>query len=65
MSDAASMPTARIAVELDRLSQEVSATKHVLEDDGARNQEEMVRRLRHIAVRATRIAAMVENATLV
>lgn len=47
----------RIAIELDRLGQEVSATRRVLDDGGPDCREEMVRRLEHIATRASQIAA--------
>jgi hypothetical protein len=47
----------RIAIELDRLGQEVIVARQVLDDGGANCQEEMVRRLKHIATRANRIAA--------
>jgi hypothetical protein len=53
----------RIAIELDRLAQEISAVRHVLDDSGPNCREETVHRLGHIAIRATRIAAMVDNAT--
>lgn len=64
MGDARSDTMRRIAVELDRLGQEVGATRHVLDDAEPNSREEMVRRLAHIATRANRIAAMVENANL-
>jgi hypothetical protein len=47
----------RIAIELDRLSQEIIATRHVLDDGGPNCRAETVRRLEHIATRANRIAA--------
>jgi hypothetical protein len=50
----------RIAIELDRLGQEVSATRHVLDDCGPNCREEMVRCLEHIATRANQIAAEVK-----
>jgi hypothetical protein len=65
MGDARSAAMTRIALELDRLGQEVSAAQHVLDDAEPNGREEMVRRLRHIATRANQIAAMVENAKLV
>lgn len=64
MGDAPSAMT-RIALELDRLGQEVSAAQHVLDDAESSGPEEIVGRLRHIATRANRIAAMVENADVV
>jgi hypothetical protein len=57
MGEARSDAVRRIAIELDRLGQEVSATRHVLDDGGPNCREEMVRRLEHIATRANRIAA--------
>jgi hypothetical protein len=65
MGDERSAAMTRIAVELDRLGQEVSATQHFLDDAEPNGREEMVQRLRHIATRANQIAAMVENASLV
>jgi hypothetical protein len=53
----------RIAMELDRLGQEISAVRHVLDDSAPNCREETVRRLGHIALRATRIAAMIEKPT--
>jgi hypothetical protein len=47
-----------IALELDRLCQEVSATQHVLDDAEPNSREEVVHRLRHIATRANQIAAI-------
>jgi hypothetical protein len=57
MGDARFDGIRRIAIELDRLGQEVSATRHVLDDGGPNCREEVVRRLGHIATRANRIAA--------
>ena len=65
MGDERSAAMTRIALELDRLSQEVTATRHVLDDAEPNSREEMVHRLRHIATRANQIATMVENASLV
>jgi hypothetical protein len=64
MGEARSAAMTRIALELERLGQEVSATQHVLGDAGSNGPEEIGRRLRHIAARANRIAATVENARL-
>jgi hypothetical protein len=64
MDDVRTDAMRRIAVELDRLGQEVSAIQHVL-DDAEPSRDEMVRRLGHIATRANRIAAMVESTSLV
>ena len=57
MGDERSDAVRRIAIELDRLGQEVSATRHVLDQGGPNCRAEMVRRLEHIASRANRIAA--------
>jgi hypothetical protein len=64
MSDTHSAAMTRIAVELDRLGQQVSASQHVFDDTEPNSREEVVHRLRHIAIRANRIAKMVENAGL-
>ena len=64
MGDADIEAMRRIAIELDRLGQEVSAVRHVLDDAGPNCREETMRRLDHIATRATRIAAMVEREKL-
>ena len=61
MDDAGVEAMRRIVIELDRLGQEVSAVRHVLDDAGPNCREETMRRLDHIATRATRIAAMVER----
>jgi hypothetical protein len=65
MGEVRSEAMARVAHELERLGQEVSATQHVLDDAEPNSREEMARRLRHIATRANQIAAMVENSSLV
>jgi hypothetical protein len=65
MGDERSAAMTRIAIELDRLSQEVNATRHVLDDAEPNGREEVVQRLRHIATRANQIAANVENGNLV
>jgi hypothetical protein len=61
MSDLPAEAVQRIAIALDRLGQEINAVRHVLDDGGPGSQEEMVRRLGHVATRAARIATMVEN----
>ena len=63
MEDVGGDAMRRIAIELDRLGQEISAVRHLLDDAGPNCREETVRRLGHIALRATRIAAMVEKPT--
>jgi hypothetical protein len=65
MGDERSAAITRIALELDRLGQEVSATQHVLDDAEPNGREEVVHRLRHIGTRANQIAAIVENGNLV
>lgn len=61
MGNAISEATRRVAIELDRLAQEISVIRHVLDDAAPDCREEMVRRLGHVSIRATRIAAMVQN----
>jgi len=57
MGEARSDAVRRIAIELDRLGQELNAAQHVLDDGGPNCRDEVVRRLEHIATRANRIAA--------
>lgn len=65
MGDVRFAAMTRITIDLDRLGQEVSATRHVLDDAEPNGQKEIVQRLHHIATRANQIAAMMENASLV
>ena len=53
--------TQRIAIELDRLDQEVGVIQYVLEDAGLSGADEIVRRLRYLATRAHRLADRVEK----
>ena len=64
MGDVRSAAMTRVALELERLRQEIIATQHVLDDAGPNYRDEAVRRLRHIATRANQIAVMVESADL-
>jgi hypothetical protein len=53
--------TRRIAIEVERLDQEIRVIQHVLDEPGPGGDEELVRRLRYLATRANRIAEMVER----
>ena len=64
MDDERPDETRRIAIELDRLDQEVRVVEHMLDDAGvARGADEMIRLLRHLASRAERIATLIEEAS--
>jgi hypothetical protein len=63
MGDATSVSARRVAIELDRLSQEIRVIQHMLDDSEPNCRDEMVRRLGHVATRAKRIAEMMENDT--
>ena len=51
----------RIAVELERLGQEVRVLQHLLEDSDRAGTGEVVALLRHLSTRAARLADMVER----
>ena len=51
----------RIAVELERLGQEVRVLQHVLEDSERVGTGELIALLRHLSTRAARLADMVES----
>jgi hypothetical protein len=61
MGDASSVSARRVAVELDRLIQEIRVIQHMLDDAEPDRRDEMVLRLGHVATRAKRIAEIVEN----
>ena len=64
MDDERPDETRRIAIELDRLDQEVRVVEHMLDDAGVtRGADEMIRLLRHLASRAERIATLIEEAS--
>jgi hypothetical protein len=52
----------RVAIELDRLDQEVRTLQHLLDESGLHQAAEMSRRLRYLATGAERIADLVERA---
>ena len=52
----------RVAIELDRLDQEVRTLQHLLEESGLDQAAEMSRRLRYLATSAERVAVLVERA---
>ena len=52
----------RVAIELDRLDQEVRTLQHLLEESGLDQATEMSRRLRYLATSAERVAVLVERA---
>ena len=61
MGDVSSLSARRVAVELDRLIQEIRVIQHMLDDAEPNRRDEMGRRLGHVATRAKRIAEIVEN----
>jgi hypothetical protein len=52
----------RVAIELDRLDQEVRTLQHLLEESGLDQAVDMSRRLRYLATSAERVAVLVERA---
>ena len=52
----------RVAIELDRLDQEVRTLQHLLDASGLVQAAEMSRRLRYLATSAERVAVLVERA---
>jgi len=55
----------RVAIELDRLDQEVRTLQHLLDESGLGQAAEMSRRLRYLATSAERVAVLVERAGIV
>ncbi|QQP93187.1 hypothetical protein IGS68_29080 (plasmid) [Skermanella sp. TT6] len=53
--------TRRIAIELDRLDQEVRTLQRLLDESGLDHPGEMSRRLRYLATSAERVAGLVER----
>jgi hypothetical protein len=51
----------RVAIELDRLDQEVRTLQHLLDASGLVQAAEMSRRLRYLATSAERVAGLVER----
>jgi hypothetical protein len=51
----------RVAIELDRLDQEVRTLQHLLDASGLVQAAEMSRRLRYLATSAERVAVLVER----
>ncbi len=52
----------RVAIELDRLDQEVRTLQRLLDENGLDHAEEMSRLLRYLATSAERVAVLVERA---
>jgi hypothetical protein len=52
----------RVAIELDRLDQEVRTLQRLLDENGLENAGEMSRLLRYLATSAERIAVLMERA---
>jgi hypothetical protein len=52
----------RVAIELDRLDQEVRTLRHLLDESGLDQAGELSRRLRYLATSAERVAVLVERA---
>jgi len=59
MSGESAETTRRIAIELDRLGQEIVVIRHVLDDGGPNCRAEMARRLSYLATCANRLAGLV------
>ena len=51
----------RVAIELDRLDQEVRTLQHLLDESGLEQGAEMSRCLRYLATSAERVAVLVER----
>ena len=52
----------RVAIELDRLDQEVRTLRRLLDESGLDQAGELSRRLRYLATSAERVAVLVERA---
>ncbi len=61
MTDMGPADTQCLAIELDRLDQEIRVIQPVLDDVGLGGSREIVQRLRYLATRANRLADRVEK----